>query len=77
MCNIEIVKTTWHRCPKFEDEPQEKGWYLCKVTDLVNHSEPYEWSEPYYSVYWFDKVWDCDGVVIAWAEIAECSFELE
>lgn len=76
MCTIEPVRTDWHRCWHGE-EPQEPGWYLCKATDLVNCSKPYEWSEPYYGVYWFDKVWDCDGVVIAWAYVPLCSFEVE
>lgn len=71
----EETKLIWHK--DYKNPPKKKGWYLCKLVDLENCEEPYEWSEPYYNVVWYDSYWDCDGVPVAWAEIPGCSFEME
>ena len=73
----EKVKLVWNNAKYLKDAPTEAGWYLCKVVDIVNCSEPYEYSEPYYIVAWYDKYFDCDGIPVAWAEIPGCSFEIE
>lgn len=73
----EITKLVWHK--NENHQPMAKGWYLCKIYDLLacdQNGENCKWGEPYYSVVWFDKVWDCDGVPAAWAQIPECNFDV-
>ena len=73
--NEETKSLIWHK--DYKNPPKKKGWYLCKLVDLENCEEPYEWSEPYYNVVWYDVYWDCDGAPVAWAEIPNCRFEME
>lgn len=74
--NEETKSLIWHK-----GEPKKDGEYICKCVDakaVYMDAGKVDWSEPYYGVYDFYKgLWRCDGAVIAWAEIPECSFELE
>lgn len=72
----ETKELIWHNCPKVTDYPKKAGDYLVKAYDVLNCDEPYKFSEPYYTVAWCDKYFDCDGIVVAWAEIPTCIFEV-
>ena len=77
MEDIYETKLIWHSSRV--DPPKKHGEYLCKVVDVERiYRDKVIWGETYYFVYeFYDGLWQCDGVVIAWAEIPECSFELE
>lgn len=77
----EATELKWHKNEK-NHHPRKDGEYLCKCIDVeaidMKAKDGVIWSKPYFAICdLYDDLWICDGVVIAWAEIPKCSFELE
>lgn len=75
MEDIYETKLIWHNGNK--QTPKKDGEYLCKCIEVEKiNGDNVTWTKPYYAICdLYDRLWQCDGVVIAWAEIPECTIE--